>query len=320
MKSGILFSGDHLHGRVLQLTLLVSALFLPMTLCARVDIDPRPVTLTLNWAGNDLIATQDFCVSSTQGAPPSDTTVIPYAVSATVPFALVNGAQQIPVSLSWIVLPGGASTPLTSGGTTGEIMPGAVANCPGGNNGRLRIFIANAAITAVTPGFYTQTFDITVSNAGAGRSSFTGDVTANLTLPDSIAVTQLDDILFPTYSGSNLIATESLCVFRASGGNYGVTLTGAGGAFLMRRTGLAPAPDSVFPYSVTWNDGTGAVPVTSGMRLDNRINGFSGSTTCNNGANNNATLGISVMASDIDALATESGSHSSTLTVMVEMQ
>lgn len=297
-------------------TLVVLVLSLPTVLSARVNISPRPVNLTLNWTGTDLTVTQDFCVQSTFGANPADVTVIPYAVTVTVPFALVNGGQQIPVSLTWIDLRTGISTPLSSGASTGEVMTGDIANCPLGNNGRLVMFIANADITAVTPGFYTQAFDVTVSNSGGGRKSFTDTVTTDLTLPDSIAVTQLDDIDLGSYAGVDMSATESLCVFRGSGGNYGVTLTGSGpgGAFTLQRNA------SSIPYSVTWNDGSGPAAVTAGALLSARINGFAGSSTCNAGANNNATLGVTVLATDIDTLVTEAGSHSGTLTIMVEMQ
>lgn len=307
--------------RYIEAALTALLLCVPSLVFARVDIDPRPITWTLNWLGTNLNASQDFCVQSTQGPNPADTTPIPYAVSATVPFVLTNGAgDQIPVSLSWQDL-STASSPvaLISGGTTGNIMTGKIANCPGGNNGRLIMFIDNNDITAVPPGNYTQTFDITVSNTGAGRSSFSDPVTVNLTLPDSIAVTQLDDISLGNYAGVDMSANESLCVFRAGGAAnsaYGVTMTGSGigGAFTLQRNA------SVLPYSVTWNDGSGAAAVTPGALLSARINARPGSLTCNAGANNNATLGVSVLATDVDSQVTEAGYHSGSITILVEMQ
>lgn len=307
--------------RYIEAALTALLICVPSLVGARVDIDPRPITWTLNWLGTNLNATQDFCVQSTLGANPADTTPIPYAVSATVPFVLTSGAgDQIPVSLRWQDI-SAATAPvvLTSGGTTGNIMTGKVANCPGGNNGRLIMFIDNNDITAVPPGNYTQTFDITVSNAGGGRSSFSDPVTVDLTLPDTIAVTQLDDMSLGTYAGVDMVANESLCVFRAgaaANSAYGVTLTGsgAGGAFTLQRNA------SVLPYSVTWNDGSGAVVVTPGTLLSAQLNAQPGSLTCNAGANNNATLGVSVLAANVDSLVTEAGNHSGSITIMVEMQ
>ncbi len=303
------------------ITAALTALLLcaPALLFARVDISPRPVTWTLNWTGADITMTQDFCVQSTAGANPANNTVINYAVSATVPFALVSGAQQIPVTLTWVDLRNGTSWPLTSGAITGNVMTGDSANCPGGNNGRLIMFVDSNDIAAVPPGFYTQTFDVTISNAGGGRSSFANNVTANLTLPDTIAITELNDINLGSYAGVDMSANESMCVFRAGGAanpNYGVSLTGsgAGGAFTLQRNA------SIIPYTVTWNDGSGTAAVTPGVLLSARINAFPGSLNCNSGANNNATLGVTVLATDIDTLVTESGNHSGTLTIMVEMQ
>ena len=283
---------------------------------ARIDIDPRPLTLDLVWTGNTITVEQDFCVQSTAGANPQNNTIIDYEVTITVPLALTDGANQIPGNFSWVDLRTGVSTPLTAGAGTGVVMTGESQNCPGGNNGRLVVQFPNTAITAVPPGFYTQTFDVTVSNNGGGRSRFTDNVTMNLNLPDSIRVSQVDDILLGTFNGFDITATESLCVFRASGGNYGVTVTGsgAGGAFELNNG------TSVIPFSVSWNDGTGASPLTAGALLSTQVNSVTGTDTCNNGAINNATLGINLLAADVDLFASTPGAHSGTLTILVEMQ
>lgn len=283
---------------------------------ARVDIDPRPVNITLNWVGNDVQVSQDFCVLSTQGANPQNNTVIPYQVTAIGTLALVNGANQIPVSLAWQDLAGGGSTPLAAGVGTGMIMTGATANCPGGNNGRLLITVLNSDITAVVPGAYTATFDIEVSNNGGGRKQFADPVTLDLVLPDSIMVSQLDDIDLGTFSGVDLVASESLCVYRASGGLYGVTVTGsgAGGAFqLVNNT-------SVLDYQVSWSDGVTTSALAAGVLLSGQGNSVSGDTSCANGTANNATLTVTLPAASVDTAVTESGLHTGVLTILVEMQ
>lgn len=296
--------------------LMVLGLFLSAYSFARVDISPRPLTLDLVWSGSDIVVSQDFCVVSTAGANPQNNAVIDYGVDITVPLALTDGVNQIPGNFSWVDLTSGVSTPLTAGVGTGEIMTGDSQNCPGGNNGRLVAVFPNANITAVPPGFYTQTFDVGVSNLGGGRRRFRSNVTMNLNLPDSIRVSQVDDILLGTYNGFDINATESLCVFRASGANYGVTVTGsgAGGAFELSNGA------SVLPFLLTWNDGTGASPLTPATLLANQINSVTGTDTCNNGALNNAELGVTLQAADVDLLTTAPGVHTGTITILVEMQ
>ena len=303
--------------RALLLVLLVAlaCTFSPSAL-ARIDITPRPLNVTLNWVGVDLLVSQDLCVPSTQGANPNDNTVIPYQVTAIGTLALVNGANQIPVSLAWQDLAGGGSTPLTAGVGTGMIMTGSTANCPGGNNGRLLITVLNSDITAVVPGAYTATFDIEVSNNGGGRKQFANPVTLDLVLPDSIRVSQLDDIDLGIFSGVDLVASESLCVYRASGGLYGVTVTGsgAGGAFQLVNNA------SVLDYQVSWSDGMATSALASGVLLSGQGNSISGDTSCGNGATNNATLTVTLPAASVDTAVTESGLHTGVLTILVEMQ
>ena len=298
------------------LAVLVMALLFPLLALARVDIDPRPVTIDLTWNGADITVSQDFCVLSTAGANPNNNSVINYAVTITVPLELTDGVNQIPGNFSWVDLTTGVSTPLTAGVSTGEIMTGSTQNCPGGNNARLVAVFPNANITAVPPGFYTQTFDVEVRNSGGGRKRFRNNVTMNLNLPDSIRVSEVDDILLGTYSGTDITVTESLCVFRASGGNYGVTVTGsgAGGAFELSNGA------SVLPFEATWNDGAGAVALTPATLLANRVNAVAGTDTCNNGALNNAELGITLRAADVDLFTTSPGVHTGTVTILVEMQ
>lgn len=302
--------------RARRLAVVLCVLLFPALANARVDISPRPVNLVLNWVGADILVSQDFCVQSTQGANPGDNTVIPYQVTPIGTLALVNGASQIPVSLSWVDIPAGSSTPLVAGVGTGMVMTGETANCPGGNNGRLVMSVLNSDITAVVPGAYTATFDIEISNNGAGRSRFVNTITLSLTLPDSIMVSQLDDIDLGVFSGVDLVATESLCIYRASGGNYGVTVTGsgAGGAFELANNG------SIIAYQVNWSDGIANAALAPGVLVSGLANTVSGDTSCSNGLANNATLTVTLPAAAVNIAATQSGLHTGVLTILVEMQ
>lgn len=298
------------------LLVLVAACVFSAPAMARINIGPRPVNVTLNWIGTDLLVTQEFCVSSTGGNRPQDTDVIPYQVTAIGTLALVNGASQIPVSLAWQDLAGGGNTPLAAGVGTGMIMTGATQDCPGGNNGRLLVTVLNSDITAVLPGAYTATFDIEVNNNGGGRKQFSSSVTLDLVLPDSIMVSELDDIDLGVFSGVDMVATESLCVYRASGGNYGVTVTGsgAGGAFELVNNA------SVLGYQVGWSDGVTSSAMSPGVLLSGQGNTVSGDTSCGSGAMNNATLSITLPAASVDTAVTDSGLHAGVLTILVEMQ
>lgn len=285
---------------------------------ARIDITPAALTETLNWVGTSITRNTDFCVLSVQEPQASGTTVLPYdvtAAAATAQFELVSGANSIPVSLSWQDLRTSQTVSLSPGISTAQTNTGDTSGCPGGNNGRLILSVNNADIVAAVPGTYSGQMDIDVSNAGAGRSRFRARVTYELVVPDSIRVTQLNDVNLGTFDGvTDVSMTESLCVFRRSGGTYAVVLTGsgAGGAFH-----LTNGPSAI-PYTVTWNDGGGAVTATAGAAIPGRTNSYTLDEYCAGGAANNAALGVQVLANDILSLASTTGIHTGVLTITVQ--
>lgn len=285
---------------------------------ARIDITPAAMTETLNWVGTSITRNTDFCVFSVQEQQTSGTTVIPYDVTVTggsAQFELVSGANSIPVSLSWQDLRTSQTVTLSPGISTAQTNTGDTSGCPGGNNGRLVAVVNNADIVAAAPGTYAAQMDVEVANAGGGRSRFRARVTYELVVPDSIRVTQLNDVNLGTFDGvTDISMTESLCVFRRSGGTYAVVLTGsgAGGAFH-----LTNGPSAI-PYSVTWNDGSGAVAATAGTAITGRGNSYTLDEYCAGGASNNATLGVQMLASDILSLASTTGVHAGVLTITVQ--
>lgn len=306
-------------GKRLLLTLLMMACTQP--LLARVGFTPRNLTDTFVWAGGDVSRTFDFCVESILENNPNGTTVIPYSVTADVngaaPFTVDSGASSIPVSLAWQDLVLSNSQALSPATTTAEQFTGALRGCPGGNNGRLVLTIAESDLVSASPGTYSQTFKLTVANPGGGRPSARNTVTLNITLPDSIQITQVDNINLGTFDGINdVTGTDDLCVFRKGGGLYGVTITGsgAGGAFMLT-TGA-----SMIPFSVTWNDGTGAQAVSPAVLISGLTNTYTVDPYCSGGAASNATLGVQVLANDILNAATAVGTHTGILTITVEMQ
>ncbi|MGJ3256753.1 MAG: hypothetical protein ACFE0K_10570 [Alcanivorax sp.] len=283
---------------------------------AHIRTDPNAFTTTFTWNGGDLNHSFELCVSSVQQPNPQGNTLIDYAVEAQGPFELVSGANSIPVTLSWDDLISGQTTTLQPSLSTAEIFTGAARYCPGGNNARLDVYASGTDIQAVPPGTYSSQFNFTATNSGRGKSSANFTVSVDITIPNSIQVTQIDDIALGTFDGSNNISrSDTLCVYQASGGQYAVTLTGSGngGAFELISAG------SSVPYAVSWNDGNGAQTATAGIPMAGMGNSRSGDPQCNGGASNNATVTVDVLANDIGA-ATASGTHSGVLTIMVEMQ
>ncbi|MFN3714228.1 MAG: hypothetical protein ACK4SX_11250 [Alcanivoracaceae bacterium] len=298
-----------------MLTLLGGILLWSHVAVARVDIAPLAPAFNVTWAGGNVVLTQDFCVQSTQNPQPAGTDIIPYRVSVSAPFALVNGANQIAGTLQWVDLVTSTTTTLAPATPTGYVMTGRIANCPGGNNGRLILTFTEAAITGVPPAVYQQAFVVTAENTGGGRSSHAADLTVTVTIPDTVRISQLDDIDLGLFSGSTLSGSDSLCVFRASGLAYSVTLagSGAGGAFEVTNG------DTPIPLQVSWDDGVGAVPVDANVKLASRANSFSGNTHCNNGAANNAVLAVQATAADVAASNASAGNYFGVITILIEL-
>ena len=303
------------HRRLLVSVLVSLVLPVAGPASARIDLSPRTPAATLDWDGSDLVHEQDFCVESTQGA--QDGAVIDYRVRAESPAELSNGESSIPATLEWQDLQSGQVEVLEPDIFSPDIFSGAEQDCPGGDNARLRITFSSEDLAAAGPGFYDNRFALEVENDGQGRNSRNGWLELELTLEDSLRVSQLDDIDLGSFDGeSDLSGEDSLCIFRASGDDYAVTVTGEGdaGAYVMRQG------DSEIPFSAQWDDGTGAEELDPGVLLGNRANSFSNNDHCDGGAANNAALQVDVTADDINQNATELGPHVGVLTIMVEMQ
>lgn len=305
----------------ISLLLLVLALATPGW--SRMGADPKNLSQAFTWQGGDVTRNFDFCILSIQeNNPNKGQTPIDYSVSAevngTAPFTLENGAgDTVPVSLAWTDLRVSNTESLSPGVDTAEQFTGGEDGCPNGNNGRLVLTIAESDLANAAPGAYNQTFDVTATNSGGGKPQANVSVTLDLTIPDKIQITQIDDINLGTFDGTNdMTGSDSLCVYRGSGGDYGLTITGSGsgGAYTLSNGG------STIPFDVTWDDGTGAQSVTSGTLVSGLTNTFTQNTSCNGGADNNATLGVQVLANDIQAAASTTGIHTGTLTLTVEMQ
>lgn len=286
---------------------------------ARVGLDtPKDIVATLVWSGGDLVYSTDICVISTQQPNQSGNTPVPYQVTtiAPTPFVLSNGASQIPFSAAWRDLAGSAVRTLSPGVPTGDIFTGLAFGCPPqAANARLTVTFPESALLVAPPGTYTAAFMIWVESSGQGRPRIRQTINFSLTIAGVVRISQLNDINLGTFDGiSNLAASDSLCVFRNFPGAYGVRVSGqgTGGAFVVVNG------TSQVPVAVTWNDGTGAAALMAGALLSGRANAYSADPDCAGGAANNAVLGVSVLA--IDMQVADPGLHSGVLTVTVEVQ
>lgn len=303
--------------------LLAILLLLAGPVLAAKRIDPRAPVVSATWTSGNLNAQINFCVASTSGANANNPPIIPYTLLTNIgggaaPFTLASGANTIPITLQWRDLVTNALYALTPNTyLAGFPATGELRNCLTYTfNGRLEISIAAADLSGKPPGTYTRTFNIDVENSAGGGGPDKTTYTITVTIPDSIAVTNVNSILLGTWDGvSNMTATESLCVYRAGGLTYGVMLTGsgAGGAFQVA------LGSSVVPLQLTWNDGGGAVAASPGTQLDLRTNAYPTSVNCNGGAANNATLGVTALAADLST-ATMSGVHTGVITINVIIQ
>lgn len=312
------------RARWLQVVLVSLLLCAAGEVLAVKRIDPRAQTLNVSWAGGDINTTFNFCVASTDSNNLLTPPVIPYTVRASIggtgaPFTLASGANTVPLTLAWRDLVTNALYPLNPDtDVPGFQLTGDLRNCPTYTfNGRLEVTITQANLTGKPPGTYVRVFTLETENARGGPGGRdTTTLTISVVIPDSIAVTNINDIVLGTWDGiSDMVGSDSLCVYRAGGLTYGVLLTGsgAGGAFAVTQGA------SQIPLQVTWNDGTGAVPATPGLRITPRTNAFASSSTCNGGTNNNATLGVTATAANIGTVPM-AGTYAGVITVNVIIQ
>ena len=128
-------------------------------------------------------------------------------------------------------------------------------------------------------------------------------------------ISNLNDILFPTWDGINsLISSDSFCVYRNSPGNYNVLAQGSGPAYAFSLTeGI-----SQLPYTATWNDLNTTTNLSANVLLSNRTNTFTTNQSCNGGANNNATIELTITPAAINSVP--QGIYSGTMTMIISQQ
>lgn len=147
------------------------------------------------------------------------------------------------------------------------------------------------------------------ANDGTLGATSQGDFEIIVALQDLVQISRLDDLNFGTYAGTGALnGAENFCVYRNGTGAYQATLTGDGtsNAFTIASGG------NTMPYTVTYDDGSGAVAATTGTV----ITGQSGSSTSIDcGSSDNTTVNISIAESVLQASPT--GTYQGTLTILI---
>lgn len=291
----------------------------PTVVLAQMDLSPLTVTNTINWVSGDVAQQSSFCVESFDEAPDKKSaTLIPYRLTAsigggTAPFTLANGAQTVPVGMTWTDTVTGTVYPLSPGVATPEVLTGRVAGCPGGNNGLLTMTVLNTDLGLRPAGTYSRTFTIEAVNTGSGRTRRSASVTLSVVIPPVIRISNIDDLMLGTFNGVNdLVLADTVCVYRNGGSLYGITATGngPGGAFAVANGAVS------VPYTVTWQDTLGTLPLTPGVQAPGRGNANTTSATCSGGAANNATYTVRITAASL-LTALQPGAYTGVLTLMV---
>jgi hypothetical protein len=305
--------------RLLQGLLACLCLGWVLPACAQLDIAPLTVTRSINWIASDVVEQVSFCVESFQeAADKKSASPIPFAISASIggaatPFTLANGAETVPVSMTWTDVPTASTITLTPDVATPSTLTGKLANCPGGNNGLLTLTVLNADLGAVPAGTYTRTFAIEAFNLGSGRPGRRANVTLSVMIPPVIRISNIDDLVLGTFDGvSNMSAADTVCIYKNGGNLYGITASGsgAGGAFTINNG------SAVVPYALSWQDNLGTVALAAGVQAANRGNAVTASPSCSGGAADNATVTVIIQAADLMS-AQQPGLYSGVLTLMV---
>lgn len=138
----------------------------------------------------------------------------------------------------------------------------------------------------------------------------TGTVDISLDVNDLVRISNLTDINLGVFAGVDAVGTSPACVYRNGTGNYNLTASGDGtaGAFT-----LTDGTNTV-PYSVSYDDGSGAAPATSGAVLGGLTGADPASDTCGT-TGNNGTIEVTVAAADAAGLP--AATYAGTLTLLV---
>lgn len=149
---------------------------------------------------------------------------------------------------------------------------------------------------------------------GTTGATSTGSLVVSLIVDNKLKVSKLADVALGTFSGANLTAVETICVFYNQVAPYQITFDSndVPGTF-----GLTDGVNNI-AYSFTYDDGiNGAAAVTAGVALTNRaLQGNStGNDDCVTLAFDNGTISFTALATAITG--NPNGTYVETLNITV---
>lgn len=188
--------------------------------------------------------------------------------------------------------------------------------CPNGDNSSLKVSISNSELSTKLAGNYIGYFDQWIKE-GKKKAVTTSPFTIEITIGavSQVQISRLDTVAFGQYGRSgNLSADEHFCVHSsASGGGYKISVSSeneASGNFYM----VDDSTGATIPLSILFSaSGSGSGTINMASNTVSAI-GDSGSTNCSN--TDNATL--TMLMTEADLLAAETGSYSERLEILVE--
>lgn len=146
-------------------------------------------------------------------------------------------------------------------------------------------------------------------------SSGTSDV--SVTKENTALITGVDDIAFGTLGILPTPAVEisAMCVYAASAGAYGITISSGNGGFTMNETS-----GGTLAYSVRWADSSGVLAAVADGVATTALLGSSteldcASTTAGGVPNSNAILEVTIANTDYNAAP--AGDYTDTLTLLI---
>lgn len=149
---------------------------------------------------------------------------------------------------------------------------------------------------------------------GTTGATSSGNLVVSLIVDNKLKVSNLDDTSLGTFSGANLTATETICVYYNQAAPYQITFDSND------TPGTFELSDSVnnIPYSFTYDDGTNpATAVVAGTPIANsNLGGNSAADDdCVTVGGDNGTLAFTALATDITG--NPNGTYSETLNITV---
>ena len=169
----------------------------------------------------------------------------------------------------------------------------------------------NVVKTAVLVSAIVTSGTVFAATQGTVGGTSTGDLDITVTVNDAVRISNLTDIV-ATFDGTNdVVETSAACVYRNGTGNYQITASGDGAGSAFTITDGVAAP---IPYTVTYDDGSGASAMTSTVALTGQTGGDGTSPVCT-GTGNNGTIEVTVTAASL--LGAPASTYAGTLTLTV---